>query len=40
MEDVHTADGKNATTTAFPTTETSHSNLHTLSTAGRTSKLG
>ena len=39
MEDICTADGEN-TTTEFPTTETSSSNLHTLSTTGRTSKLG
>ena len=38
-EDVCTADGKNAKTTKFPTTEISSSNLHTLSTAGGTGKL-
>ena len=40
MKDVCTADGKNGTTTKFPMTETSSSNLHTLSTIGGTSKLG
>ena len=38
MEDVCTTDGKNITT-EFPTTETSGSNLYTLSTAGKTNKL-
>ena len=37
MEDVCTADGKNTTITEFPITESSSSNLHTLSTAGGTS---
>ena len=35
-----TADGKNATTTEFPTTETSSSILHILSTTDGTSKIG
>ena len=40
MEDVCTADGKNATTTEFLTTETISPNIHTVSSAGETSKLG
>ena len=39
MEDVCKADGKKSTTSEFPTTETSGSILHILSTPGRTSKL-
>ena len=39
MEDVCTTDGKETTTTEFPTTETTGSNLHTLITVGRNSKL-